>query len=158
MRLKLQGAVTKTASYSLSPIDLRPSRFRELIITLDVTAADRAEANETYDFYITTNDGTGSWDIAHFPQIATIGAKRYTARLVSDRLAEVTTATPGVAAEPTAIMKVDTAAADEGIKTLGAGKVRHGPWGERLGYELVIAGTTPSITYSITIEGREGRT
>ena len=63
----------------------------------------------------------------------------------------VTTTGPGVAAVETATLDTIAAGADEGIKTLGAGLVRHGPWGDRLNHELVIAGTVATgITYSIT--------
>ena len=124
---------------------------RDLIITLDITAA--THTTETYDIYITTTDGVSSWDIAHFPQVATTGAKRYTA-VVSGYVypQNVTTAAPGVQAVTTATLQTDTAGSANGIKTLGAGIVRHGPWGRYVGYELVCGGGgTPSITFSITV-------
>lgn len=127
--------------------------FDSLIITLNITSAERDTGNETYDFYITTSDGVSSWDIVHFPQIATTGAKTYTA-IVSGLLVPqtMTTAGPGVAANMSATMKTDTAAQNEGIKTLTAGMVRHGAWGDRISYELVIAGTVATgIVYSILI-------
>jgi hypothetical protein len=144
----LQAAITKAANFSGARLDIGNPKL--LIVTLDITVAERDSANETYDFYIVAGDGVSEWDIIHFPQIATTGAKRYTARVTTDRLAEVTTGTPGVAAEPTGIMKTDTAAAGEGIKTLAAGKVRHGPLGRLIGHELVMAGTiVTGITYSL---------
>jgi len=152
----MQAAVTKAASYSAPDlIDLKTLPPREMIVTLDITAAERDTADETYDFYITTGDGKSSWDVVHFPQIASTGAKRYTARILTERLAEVTTATPGVAAEPSGTFATVTAGAGEGIRTLGAGKVRHGPLGNLLGYELVIAGTVATgIAYSIQVQTR----
>jgi hypothetical protein len=152
------GSSTKTASFSQDPnVDdhnFKLGSFDSMLVTLDIISADRDDGDETYDFYITSGDGVSKWDICHFPQIVTTGAKRFTARIVSaDRLAEITTATPGVSAEPTAIMTTDTGGSNEGIKTLAAGKVRHGPFGDYLGYELVIAGTTPSIVYGITVTG-----
>jgi hypothetical protein len=155
-RATLQSSATKTADFTGANLG-EMDQYSELIVTLDVTAADRGDVDETYDVYITTTGpGGAAWDIAHFAQIATTGPKRFTARIRSDRFAEVTTATPGVAAEASGTFKVDTAAAAEGIKTLGAGKVRHGPWGALIGHELDVAGTTPSITYSISIEARRG--
>jgi len=150
--LVLQASVTKAATYSGVPIT-GLGAFRQMIVTLDITSAERDSANETYDFYITTGDGVSAWDITHFPQIATTGAKRYSSTIVNTILPqEVTTATPGTAANVSGTLKTDTPGSNEGIKTLGAGKVRHGPWGDRISYELVIAGTVVTgIVYSITI-------
>lgn len=154
-RAVLQAAVTKAATYAAADLECGLDRFTELIVTLDITAAERDSANETYDFYITTGDGKSAWDIVHFPQVITTGAKRFTARVLSTRLAEVSTATPGTAAEPSATLATITAGAGEAIKTLAAGKVRHGPWGDRIGYQLVIAGTVATgIVYSIHIQAR----
>lgn len=149
----LQAAVTKAANFSGSSIPI-PGKVRSLLITLDITAAERDSANETYDFYITTSDGVSSWDIAHFPQVATTGAKRFTAVvIVTDVLPQtVTTAGPGVIVVGTATMQTDTAGTAQGIKTLAAGLVRHGPIGPNLGHELVVAGTiVTGIAYSITV-------
>lgn len=149
----LESSITKAASFSgTSKSGL--GVFSQAIVTWDVTVAERDTANETYDLYITSGDGVSSWDVAHFPQIATTGAKRYTVfiyGLTANYPVEVTTATPGVAAVASGAFKTDTAGAGEGIKTLGAGKARHGVIGDRLGYELVIAGTVATgITYSVT--------
>lgn len=152
----LDSAVTKTASYSLATADRNLDRFSELVITLKITAANRAGA-ETYDLYVTTSDGFGSWDLVHFPQIASTGAKTYVARITSQNQipTTVTTAGPGVSANESAIIQVDTAGSNQGIKTLTAGMVRHAPWGSQIGYELVLAGGgSPSITYSINVQGR----
>lgn len=148
----LESSITKAASYSGSDM-AGLGGFRDLVVTLKITSAERDSANETYDFYITTGDGVSSWDIAHFPQIAATGAKTYTAIISgTSRPVNTTTAGPGVEAVTTATMKTDTAAADQGIKTLGAGYVRHGSWGDRIGYQLVVAGTVVTgISYSITI-------
>lgn len=152
-QLKAAGLVAATVSGSDNLNNL--GRYKALLITLDITVAERDSANETYDVYVTTGDGVGKWDIVHFPQIATTGAKRFTARIVRDLLPQnVTTATPGVAANDEAIIQNDTAAAQQGIKTLAAGKVRHGPWGDRIGYEVVIAGTVATgINFSLTAMG-----
>jgi hypothetical protein len=163
MNFALQSATTKAASYSGANLitfggaGLRALRgVSYLEVTLDITVAERDTANETYDFYITTSDGVSSWDIAHFPQIATTGAKRFTFNISLDpnSPANVTTAGPGVLAQTTGSMKTDTAGSNEGVKTLGAGIVRHGPIGSSLGYELVVAGTVVTgIAYSITVRG-----
>lgn len=151
----LEPSITKLADYSGALTDRRLARFSELVITLDILSAERDSADETYDFYITTGEGDSAWDIVHFPQIASTGVKRYTARLLSARIAEVTTATPGTSAECSGTFKTDTAGAGEGIKTLGAGKARHGPWGSKIGYELVIAGTVVTgVNYSIRMQAR----
>ena len=149
----MQASVTKAATFSGASLIKGLGNFKSLIVTLDVTAAERDTGNETYDFYITTGDGVSSWDIAHFPQIAATGAKRYTAIIAGDsRPVNTTTAGPGVEAVTTATLKTDTAGADQGIKSLGAGYVRHGPIGDRIGYELVVAGTVATgIVYSITV-------
>ena len=152
-KIALQEAVTKAASYSATSLELPSlSRSRILIVTLDITSAERDTGNETYDFYITTGDGVSSWDLIHFPQIATTGAKRYTARIVRDvQPANVTTATPGVAAVDSATLAT-VSGGTHAIKSLGAGIVRNGPWGDLLGYELVVAGTVVTgIAYSITV-------
>lgn len=144
----LQVSVTKTASFSGTAM---PFEGRELIITWSVSATD---AGGTYDLYITTSDGVSTWDIAHFPQIAGT-AGRYTAIVTSVLPQNVTTAAPGVMAQTTATLKTDTAGAGNGIKTLGAGIVRHGPWGRTIGYELVAAAApTTGITYSVTVTAK----
>jgi len=155
LRAALQSAVTKAASFSGASLDLGQRRWQELIITLDVTSAERDSADEVYTFFVTTGDGISFWDIVAFPIITTTGAKRYTARVLCDRLAEVTTGTPGIAAEPTSNLRTVLAGSEEGIKTLGGGKVRHGPIGDRIGHELVVVGTVVTgIAYSITIQAR----
>jgi hypothetical protein len=163
MEIALQAAVTKAASFSgtavtFGPAGLRALRdIRQLVVTLDITSAERDSANETYDFYITTSDGVSSWDIAHFPQVATTGAKRFTLIISLDPASpvNVTTAAPGVLAQTTGTMQTDTAGSNNGIKTLGAGIVRHGAIGKTIGYELVVAGTVVTgIAYSIQVQGR----
>ena len=144
----LQSSVNQVASATGTSI--YGINGRDLIVTLDVTAAD---SGGTYDFYITTSDGVSSWDIAHFTQIAGTSAKRYTA-IISGSVypVNITTAGPGVLAVTTGTLETETAGSNNGIKTLGAGLVRHGPWGSRIGYSLVAAGTiTTGVTYSITL-------
>lgn len=147
--LTLQASVTKAANFS-GTAKTGFAGFTDLIVTLDVTAAERDSANELYDFYITTSDGVSSWDIVHFPQIATTGAKRYTAR-ISGRVfpQEVASVT---LTNTTTTLQTDTAGAAQGIRTVGANTVRHGPWGDQINHELVMSGTiVTGITYSITI-------
>ncbi len=127
---------------------------RTLIFTLDVTAVDRGSSDETYDIYVTTGDDTSLWDIVHFPQVATTGAKRYTARvnLQADPMGTVTTASAGVQAIDSATLATVTAGSGQGIKTLGAGLVRHGAVGNTFNHELVVVGTiTTGISYSLTM-------
>lgn len=156
-KFQLQAAVTKAADYTLAPVDRRLTRFEELILTLVVTSAERDTGNEVYDFWITTENEAGQqYDLAHFPQIASTGAKTFVARLRSDLLPQkVTTAAPGVASNESATLKTDTSGADEGTKTLAAGTVRHGPWGDKLGYILDLGGTiVTGIAYSLHVEAR----
>jgi hypothetical protein len=128
------------------------NRFGALTVTWDVSAADHTTGDETYDLYITTGDGSSAWDLAHFPQVITTGVKQFIMRIERDLLPQnVTTAGPGVAAVDTASLKTDTAGSSQGIKTLTAGSVRHGAFGDRIGWQLVLGGTTPIITHSILI-------
>lgn len=130
--------------------------YQNLLVTWDITAAERDSADETYDLYVICSDGVSSWDVVHFPQIITTGAKRYTANVNGLVQAQtVTTASPGVAAINTATMKTDTGGADQGTRTLTAGMVRHGVLGDRCGADIVIAGTiVTGITHSITMTVR----
>lgn len=149
----LQTSVTKAASFSGTARTSGLTGYRDLVVTLNITSAERDTGNETYDFYITTSDGVSSWDIAHFPQIATTGAKRYTARIVGGVVPVTVAAT--TQAQDVAILKSDTAGADQGIKTLAVNAVRHGPWGTQINYELVVAGTVVTgIVYSIAVTAK----
>jgi hypothetical protein len=154
-RFALQGAVTKTVTTTLAPVAQALSRYRELVITFLVTAMDRTTGDELADLHITTeNDAGASWDLCHFPQIATTGVKTFVARLRSDLLPQnVSTATPGTAAVESGTLTV-YAAATHAVGSLGAGLVRHGAWGDKIGYILTLAGTTPSISFSISVEAR----
>ncbi len=150
----IDDATTTAATLAVAPLNLKLGNFQELVVTLDIISAERDSSDETYDFYITNSDGVSTWDIIHFPQVITTGAKRFTARVLSERLAEVTTATPGVAAEPSATFATITSGSNEGKRTLAAGKVRHGPLADYLGYDLVITGTVVTgIVYKITVTG-----
>lgn len=130
--------------------------FHQHVIELNVTAAERDSADETYDFYIQMGDGVASWDVAHFTQIATTGAKQYVAVVNCDLLPQtITTASPGVSAVRTGTMKTDTSGANEGVRTLTAGMTQHGVCGDRMRYDLVIAGTVATgVTFSITATSR----
>jgi hypothetical protein len=163
MKYLLQPSVTRAATATGTALSFGPAGLKELrstrslIFTLDITSAERDSADETYDFYVTTSDGTSSWDIAHFPQITATGAKRYTMRVNLDSLVpqNVTTASPGVAAVDSASLRTDTAGSNNGIKTLTAGSVRHGAIGDTLNHELVVGGTVATgIVYSLTVEAR----
>ena len=146
-----QPAVTKAATASGTALRLG-LHARDLIVTWNITAAERDSADETYDLYITTSDGVSSWDIAHFPQVLATGAKTFTA-IISGYVypQNVSTAAPGVQAVTTATLATATGQANV-IKTLGAGLVRHGPWGDRINWELVVAGTVVTgISFSIQV-------
>jgi hypothetical protein len=152
--IALQPAVTKAASFlGETFVSRRLPGYREMIVTLDITSAERDDADETYDLYIITGDGKSEWDLVHFPQIATTGAKRFTARVLSEILPQnVTTAAPGVAAVDSGTLATITGGTNA-AKSLAAGSVRHGPWGDRIRSELVVAGTvTTGIAYSIQVE------
>jgi hypothetical protein len=129
------------------------------MLFLHVHAADRADANETYDIYVTSRmmeESSGKvleWDVCHFPQIITTGEKLFAA-VVQDNPGvggpnRVTTAVPGVSSLESGTLQIDTAGAVQGVKTLPAGVIRNGWLGQQLGYYVVIAGTTPSITFSL---------
>ncbi len=145
----LQPAVTKGVSFTGTATAV-PRNARSITVTLDITAAERDTANETYDFYITTSDGVSAWDIAHFTQIATTGAKRFTANILLDILPQtVTTAAPGVSVVRSATIATASGGTNA-IKSLGAGLVLHGPVGLTINHELVVAGTVVTgIAYSI---------
>lgn len=152
-RIALQPAVTKGVNFSGTRfVSKRLASCRELVITLDITSAERDSANETYDFYITMGDGVSEWDIVHFTQVATTGAKRFTARVQAEMLPQnVTSATPGVAAvDPSTLATISGGA--NAIMSLTAGLTRHGAFGDRIGHELVVGGTiVTGISYSIHV-------
>jgi hypothetical protein len=151
----LSSSASRSANFSQTPTDLKAMLFEVLVITLTVTSADRTNSDETYDVYITTSDGVSTWDIVHFPQVATTGAKTFTARPLRASLPQnITSATPGVAANDPGTLRTDTAGSNNGIRTLAAGLVRNGAWGNLIGHELVVAGTTPGpFVYQIDIQG-----
>lgn len=150
----LRETLLPPATYAASVVALAPvkrnlSGYKYLLVTLDITVAERDSADELYDVYITMSDGVATWDIIHFLQIATTGAKRYTARVSAERFAEVTSATPGVAAEPPATLLTTTTNAPG---TLGSGIVRHGPFADFIGVKVVIAGTVATgIAFSVDL-------
>jgi hypothetical protein len=133
---------------------------QNLILFLHVISADRTDADETYDLYVTSRitDPSGAkvleWDLAHFPQIASTGEKVFSAVIQNNSGIggpnRVTTAVPGVSSLESATMKIDTAGSDQGVKTLAAGTVRHGCIGQQLGWYLVTGGSTPGpIVFSL---------
>jgi hypothetical protein len=134
---------------------------KSVLLFLHVFSASRTDADEVYDFYVTSRikDQSGDkvleWDLVHFPQIATTGEKVYSAVIQNISGVggpnRVTTAVPGVSSLESATMKIDTAGSDQGVKTLAAGTVRHGLIGEQLGWYLVTGGTTPGpIVFSLS--------
>jgi hypothetical protein len=149
----LASALTKTASYAPDAIDLKLDRYRELVVTLEVTAADAAG---TYDFYLITGNGVGEWDVIHFAQIAGTTVKTFVARVLAGLLPQnITTAAPGVAAVDSATLSVG-ASGTNAPKSLAVGSVRHGPWGNTLRFELVAAGTpTTGVSFSIQIQATD---
>lgn len=142
----LQATVTKTVDFNGDWVEARG--FRELVVTLHVLAADRTDNDETYDVYVTTNDGVSSWDLVHFPQIATTGEKILTARVALSALPQTITGAGVASNDPTLL--TTAAGAGQGIKTLAAGAVRHGAMGHRLGHSLDVGGTSPSLQYNLT--------
>src|ERR1017187_2459068 len=148
----LDAAVTKTASYAPAAVDFNLDRYVELVVTLKITAAD---AGGTYDFYIITGNTSGEWDLVHFTQQAGATAHTYVARVRADLLPQtVTTVAPGVPADDSATLSV-AASATNAPKSLAAGSVRHGPWGNTLRYELVAASSvTTGVTYSVEVQAR----
>lgn len=162
----LAQALTKTASYAPAAVDVNLDRYRELVVTLNVTACDAAG---TYDFYLITGaafnqgafnaanptGGLAEWDLVHFAQIAgTPGT--FVARMLSDVLPQtVTTAAPGVAANTSGTIAVASGALNAPL-SLAAGSVRHGPWGDTLRLQLVAAGTiTTGVTFSLQVQARD---
>lgn len=129
---------TQALTYTGKMLRKRLGGFKYLVLTLNVIAAERDSGDETYDCYIVMGDGVSTWDIVHFPQIVTTGAKQFTARVSAERFAEVTTASAGVASEPSATLLTSST---NGAKSLGAGVVRHGPFADQIGVIMVIAGT-----------------
>lgn len=131
--------------------------IKEIVVTLDIVLADRTNADEKYDFFVTTFQKLASgtfarWDLAHFPQLAGVGPIRYTTVIKSTppEPLTVTTAGPGVPVVMSATMQTIADAANEGRGTLAAGLVRHGSIGEGLNWTLITLGTTPGpITFEI---------
>lgn len=154
LHIGLDAAVTKTASYAPPAKDYNLDRYNELVITLNITAAERT-TTQTYDFYVITGDGSSEWDLVHFPQIVVAGPTKLTARVLSSLLPEtVTPAAPGVSATAAAVINTLTTNAP---KTLGAGLIAHGPWGNYLRYELVCVGPiTTGIAYTLQVEASWG--
>ncbi len=149
-REEIQTPGLVAATQAPTMLDRKLCGYKQLVITLDVTAAERDSGDEFYDVYIVMGDAKSTWDIVHFPQVATTGTKRYTARVLAERLAEVTIG--GTAAEPVSILTTITAGAAEGLKTLAAGKVRHGPFGDFIGVAVTVAGTiVTGINFSVDV-------
>ncbi len=145
----LVPSTTFAASVAETMEDLKLAGYKYIVATLDITAAERDSADELYDVYLVMGDGKARWDIAHFSQVATTGAKRMVMRISAERFAEVTGATPGVAAEPPAVLLTSSTNAPG---TLGAGIVRHGPFADFIGVKVVVAGTVATgIVCSVDI-------
>lgn len=152
LHLLLENGTVRGANFAPAAVDVHLDRYTELVISLNVLSAERDSANETYDVYVITGDGQSEWDLVHFPQVATTGAKTFTARLASQVIpVNVTGASPGVSANDPGIL----ASASNAPKTLAAGSVRHGPWGNTIRYELVVAGTIATgISFNLSVQGR----
>ena len=157
VRTPLGTASNLSKSADFNESNLGPvGHLQQLLVVLEIFSASRTDGDETYDFYVTSGDGRSEWDIVHFPQIASTGAKRYAAVIEHNpggaSSNRVTTAVPGVSSLESATMKVDTAGADQGVKTLTAGVVRHGWIGSHLGWYLDVGGTTPGpVVFSISV-------
>lgn len=156
IRTPLGTADNKSLSANANESVNQIGHIQQFLVVLEIFSADRTNADETYDFYITSGDGRSEWDVVHFPQIASTGAKKYAAIVEHNpggaSANRVTTAVPGVSSLESATMKVDTAGADQGVKTLAAGVVRHGWIGTTLGWYLVVGGTSPGpVVFSISV-------
>lgn len=150
------GAIARAANFASTAVDLHLERFTELIVSWKINSAERDTGDETYDLYIITGDGVSEWDIVHFPQVATTGAKTFTARVACDGIIPqtITTAAPGVAANDSATLATGAGQANA-PKSLAAGSVRHGALGGLIRYELVVAGTIAvGISFVLQIEAR----
>ncbi len=147
----LLAAAVSPATASGAPVSISGGA-RSVILTWNITSAERDSSDETYDLYITTSDGVSSWDVCHFPQVLSTGAKRFTARILCQSLPPetITTAAPGVAVVESGTLATVTGGTNA-IKSLAAGLVRHGPLGSSLNWELVCAGTIATgIAHSVT--------
>jgi len=145
---------TKAATTTKTPVEMPQLGHKQLIVTFSISAAERDSADETYDLFITTGDGVATWDIAHFPQIVSTGAKQFVARIgnTPSEPINVSTAAPGVAAVDSATLAT-VAGGTNVVGSLGVGLVRHGPWGDRLGYHLVITGAiVTGIAFTIHVQ------
>jgi hypothetical protein len=138
--------------------NLKNRSFFRLVATLYVTLCDRGNANETYNFYVTTFHRLASgvysrWDVLAFPQIAAVGPICHTMIVQAmQRPASTTTADPGVEAVLSGSFNTTAAGAAHGIRTITAGMAYHGVMGEGLSYSLVGGGTTPGpITFEIGV-------
>jgi hypothetical protein len=133
--------------------------IKRIVATLFVTLADRTNADETYNFYLTTYQKSAAglysrWDVCAFPQIAAVGPLYYTMICNANppEPLSVTTAGPGVAAVLSGSLATYTAGAGNGIRVATAGMAYHGVLGEGLSYSLVAGGSTPGpITYEIQV-------
>lgn len=145
---------SESLSANTSSARLSIGDARQVIATLAVTAADRTNSDETYDFYLVTGDGTSEWDLVHFPQIAANAAKTYTTVVNSDIYGTTVASNNATAVQPGQI-RTDTAGANEAIRTLTAGMTRHGMIGSKLGYELVVGGTSPGpVAFSVVVTAK----
>lgn len=150
VKLQLMASATVAATSTVAPADQFLHKFKELVVTWDITSAERDTGDETYDLYITTSDGAGSWDLIHFPQVTTTGAKTYLARIMAELLPQTVAANGTATAEGILLVSSTNA-----VATLPAGTVRHGKWGHMLGYKLVVAGTVATgIVCSVKVEAR----
>lgn len=138
LRETILPVTTFGASVPETMVDLKLSGYKYIVATLDITSAERDSSDETYDVYLVMGDRLARWDIAHFTQVVTTGAKRMVMRISAERFAEVTGATPGIVAEPPSLLLTSGTNAPG---TLGAGLVRHGPFADFIGVKVVVAGT-----------------
>ena len=123
---------------------------------LRCTAHDNTTTNETYQFYLTTfktlPSGTKArWDLGAFIVISgATAAVIQVMTVMGQTTAPVLYAANGTTGVDVSVLTVTTAGAGTGIRTIGAGLVRHGRIGEGLSYSLVGGGTTPGpITYEL---------
>jgi hypothetical protein len=126
---------------------------KKIAMVLDVTAHDNANANETYDFYITTGftmpDGTvARWDLGVFTQVSGADAAITQVMFVTEGIQQPTSnVADGTVTKMPSILSV-TSTNLRG--TLTAAFARHGFFGDFLSYTIKGGGTTPGpITFEI---------
>lgn len=133
LNVMLAQSLARTASGNVTYSDGLLSRYKTALIMLDITAAATA-VGDTLDVYVQKNLALPSesaiWtDFAHFTQaLGNGGAKQFVAELTQEDI--------------TSGMHI----VQDGALAAG---VNGGPWGDQWRVKWVIAGATPSFTFSV---------